>query len=855
MKQVSFKKLLPHIVAVIVFLLVSVIYCKPVLEGKTLSQHDIQGWKGMAQQSFEAKEKTGHFPLWTNSMFSGMPAYQIAMDSQTNIGEGVTYINKIFSLGLPMPISFFFLACLCFYILCLVGGANPWLGILGAIAYAYSTYNPIIIGAGHNTKMFSIAFAPMVIAGILLLFQKKYLLGFVITAFFTSNLIGQNHLQIVYYTIIIIAAMAVAYLIKCIKEKQIAHALKALTLGLVAGLIGLGTTAVTMLPTFEYAKESMRGGVSQLSLEKDSTNNKTKGGLDKDYALRWSFGKMETFTIMIPGLFGGSNGGDEHDNSAKMVEKLTEIGVPEENAVGITNGYSYWGGMSSLSETTSGPAYIGAIVCFLFIFGMVYLKSWHKWWIATASIIGIVFAWGSSFQAFNYFMLDYLPFYSKFRAPSMAMVIPQLCIPLLGVLGLSQLISTENNWTEAWKKLKLSVLITAGVLLVLSLFYFTTDYTGKGDAQIKDNFKQNFQQVQPGQPVPPQLEQQADEMSKGLIKALREDRKSLAGKDLARTFVLITLAALLLGLFVKKKINALLLTVSLIFLTGYDLLSIDQKYLNADNYREAEEVEANFTPTAVDLQIKQDPDHANVRVFNQTVNFTNESLTSYHHNSIGGYHPAKLGLYQDIIENQLGKGNMQVFNMLNTKYFIVPDQAGTPVAQINPGAFGNCWLVKGIKFVNTANEEMLALDNTNLKDTAVVNNDFKATIKQLPQFDSSAFIKLAKRENDYISYTFSSSTAQFAVLSEVYYSAGWNAYIDEQKTGYAKVNYVLRGLYVPSGKHTIEFKFEPKSFIIGRNITIWSYILIYLSLIAAIVYYIKNKNNKKILVEPSGPLK
>jgi hypothetical protein len=839
MKQISFKKVLPHIVAIVVFLLVAVIYCKPTLEGKVLQQHDIQGWKGMVQQSFEVKEKTGHYPLWTNSMFSGMPAYQIALDANTNIGVGTAYINKAFSLGLPVPISFFFLACLCFYILCLVAGANPWIGILGALAYAYSTYNPIIIGAGHNTKMASLAYAPMVIAGMLLLFQKKYLLGFAVTAFFASTLIGQNHLQIVYYTLIIVAAMCVAYLIKCIKEKELAHAVKALSLGLIAGVIGLATTAVIMMPTFEYAKESMRGGVSQLTLEKDSANNKTKGGLNKDYALRWSFGKMETFTIMVPGLYGGSNGGNEHGSSAKMVEKLAEIGAPEENAIGIVNGYSYWGNMSSLSETTSGPAYMGAVVCFLFIFGMVYVKSWHKWWIAGASIIGILLAWGSSFQAFNYFMLDYLPFYNKFRAPSMAMVIPQLCIPLLGVLAVSKLINEEKDWVGAWKKLRLSIIVTGGVILLLSAFYFTADYTGKGDTQIKENFKQSM--VPRGQQITPEVEQQAEATSKALMKALKEDRQSLAGSDLIRSFIFIVFAILLLGLFIKKKINALIVSLGLILLTGFDLISIGRKYLSENNYTEAEEVDAGFTPTAADIQIKQDPNHDNVRVFNQTSNFTNESVTSYHHNSIGGYHPAKLGLYQDIIEHQLSKGNMQVFNMLNTKYFIVPDQTGRPVAQVNPNAFGNCWLVKGIKFVSTPNEEMLALDSTNLKDTAVVNISFKSTIKQLPQLDSTAFIKLDKRENDDIVYNFSSSTPQFAVLSEVYYSAGWNAYIDGQKTDYAKVNYVLRGLYIPAGKHTIEFKFEPRSFILGRMITIWSTAVIYLSLILVLIYFIKKK--------------
>ncbi len=839
MKKIDFKKLLPHIVAVALFLLVAVIFCKPTLEGKVLNQHDTIGWRGMAQQSYEVKEKTGHFPLWTNSMFGGMPAYQIAFDPQTKVN--IAYVDKIISLGLPAPISFFFLACLCFYILCIVAGANPWMSILGAIGYAYATYDPIIVSVGHNTKMLSLAYAPMIFAGLILLFNKKYLTGFAVTALFSSILISQNHLQIVYYTLLTAGIFVIAYFVKAFKDKEMPHALKASALGLAAGLLGLATCAVTMMPTFEYAKESMRGGISQLTIEKDSTNNKTKGGLDKDYALRWSFGKMETFTLMVPGLYGGSNGGKEHTSNSKMVEKFAELGVPEENAMGAVNGYSYWGGMSSMSETTSGPAYLGAIMCFLFIFSLVYIKGWHKWWVIAASVIGILLAWGSSLKGFNYLMLDYLPYYSKFRAPSMAMVIPQFCFAFLSVLALSKLVDEEKDWTAAWKKFKLSVIITGAVLLILGMFYFSADYTGKGDADLRKNFKESFSRSAPGQPVPPQLEQQADEASRGLMSALREDRKSKAGSDLLRSFLFIAFAVVLLGLFVKKKINALVLSIGLILLSGYDLISVDKRYMSYENYREAEDIDGNFIPSQADAQILSDPDHANVRVFNTTGSFTNESLTSYHHNSIGGYHPAKLGLYQDLITHQIAKNNINVLNMLNTKYVIVQDQNGRPMAQVNPGAYGNCWLVKGIKFVNTPDEEMLALDSTDLKDTAVLNNSFKATVKQLPQYDSAAFIKLKERQNDKITYDFSAATPQFAVLSEIYYSAGWNAFIDGQKTNYAKVNYVLRGLFVPAGKHSIEFRFEPKSFTTGRTITIWSTILIYLLVIAAAVVYFRKK--------------
>ena len=844
MKNINVKKLMPHVIAVVIFIIVAIVYCKPALEGKVLNQHDTQGWKGMAQQSFEVKEKTGHFPLWTNSMFGGMPTYQIALEPNTNIAVPINYFTKALSLGLPQPAGFFFLACICFYLLCVVAGANAWVSMLGALGYAYATYNPVIIVAGHNTKILAMAYAPAVLAGMLLIFQKKYVFGFAVTVLFSYIFIAQNHLQIVYYTLIIAACFAISFIIRSIKEADTANALKSVSLALVAALIGLAACAVSILPTYEYAKETMRGGVSQLTLDKDAKTNKTKGGLDKDYALKWSMGKMETFTFMVPGLYGGSNGGNEHNASAKMVEKLTEIGVPEENALGMTNGYSYWGSMSSLNETTSGPAYLGAVICFLFIFGLFYVKSWHKWWIIAASLIGILLAWGSNFQTFNYFMLDHLPFYNKFRAPSMAMVIPQLCIPFLAVLAVSKLTEQEIDWEEAWKKLRLSVMVTGGIIVLLAAFYFMADFTGKGDTQIKDNFKQSIlQQVPPGQEPPEQLVTQATETSKTLMTALREDRKGLMMGDLLRSFVLIALAVVLLGLFIRKKINAMVLSIALLGLSAFDLISIDKRYLSYDNFREAEEVSNEFTPSPADVQILQDPDHANFRVLNQTVgNFTTESLTSYHHNSIGGYSPAKLGLYQDLIEHQLSKGNMQVFDMLNTKYFIRQDQGGRPVAQQNPGAFGPCWLVKGIRYVNTANEEMLALDSTNLRDTAVVAASFQKSISQNPQYDSTAVLQLKKRENDAISYSCKAATPQFAVFSEIYYTAGWNAYLDGQKTAYVKTNYALRGMYVPAGSHNIDFKFEPTSYQTGRMISIWSTVLIYLAIIMALVVYFRKKD-------------
>lgn len=837
MKKFNFRKILPHLIAVVIFLIVSIVYCKPALTGKVVAQHDIQGWRGMSQQSVEFNEKYGHYPLWTNSMFSGMPAYQIFLDARTHVLVG--YLGNVITLGLPKPISFFFLACICFYFLCLVLGGNPWVSIMGGLAYAYSTFDPIIVSVGHNTQMMSIGYMPAVLAGLLLLFQRKYWWGFALTALFASLLIGQNHLQMVYYTLMIASIITIAFLIKSYKEKQIGVAVKGAILGLIAGILGLACSAVTMLPTYEYAKESMRGGRSELSIP-GQTENKTKGGLDKDYAFNYSLGLPETFTFIVPGLYGGSNGGNEYTTSSKFVEKFSTMGVPEDNALQYADGYSYWGDQ----PTTSGPVYLGAIVCLLFIFGCVYIQSWHKWWIIAASAVGILLAWGSNFQAFNYFLFDHLPFYNKFRAPTMGLVVPQLCFPLLGVLAVSKLAFNEADFSETWKKLKLTGIISGIILLLMAAFYFSASFTGKNDKSIKETFAQSMlRQVPPGQQPSPEMQQQAEETSRSLMSSLEDDRKALMGGDLLRSFILIALAFFMMTLFIRKKISPVILIASLIILSGYDLLGIDSRYLNSNNFVDDTDFESAFTPTDADLQIMKDPDHANFRVFNTTVDAFNDASTSFHHNSVGGYHPAKLGLYNDIITRQLAKGNMQVFDMLNTKYFIVQNpQTGKPVAQLNKNAFGNAWLVKSIQYVDNANEEMQALDSTNLRDTAIVDKKYQSMIQQLPGADSSASIQLKQNLNDKIDYTFESKSPQFAVLSEVYYPLGWDAYIDGKKADYVKTDYVLRGMYVPAGNHEIEFRFEPKSYSTGRTITIIANLLVFLALIFSIGMAIRKRN-------------
>ena len=446
------------------------------------------------------------------------------------------------------------------------------------------------------------------------------------------------------------------------------------------------------------------------------------------------------------------------------------------------------------------------------------------------------------FKVLIIFSLIIFHFYNKFRAPTMALVIPQLCFPLMGVLAITKLISPDIDIAEAWKKLKTTAIISAVILVLLGLFYMSASFSGPNDKAIRDNFKQSMLRVPPGQQAPPQLEQQAEQTSRSLIDALQSDRKSLMGSDLLRSFILIGLSLLLMALYIKKKLSANLLIAGLIILNGYDLIGVALRYLNSNNYVEPEDFEAAYIPSPAVTQILKDPNHANFRVFNETVDPFNDATTAYHLNSVGGYHPAKLGLYNDIITRQLSKGNMQVFDMLNTKYFIVQDpQTGKPVAQLNPGAFGNCWLVKGIKYVDNADQEMAALDSTDLRDTAVVENKFKAQITAAPQYDSIGYIKLVQNLNDTIDYRYSSATPSFAVFSEVYYPEGWNVYIDGNKADYVKTDYLLRGMYISAGNHEIEWRFEPKSFTTGRMISIIANILVALLIIATIVYYAVKK--------------
>ncbi|SHN17286.1 YfhO family protein [Chitinophaga sp. CF418] len=828
------KTLLPHALAILALLILSIIYCKPALNGKILSQSDNVQWQGMAREAMEYKKAHGITPLWTTSMFGGMPTYQIAMETSYDF---TNYIPAVLTFGLPKPVNVLFLSALCFYLLCIVLGTNPWVGFAGAVAYTYASYSPIIIVTGHETKMLALAYLPAVIAGFVLIMRKRYLLGTGIMALFLTYLVGANHLQITYYFFLILAVVAIVYAVYCILQKQYRHLLISGLLTVLAVVLSLGSNAVSLWTTYEYAKESTRGGTSELTPLPGASPDKSKGGLDREYAFRWSYGKFETFTMLVPDIYGGSSGGALSSNT-ETYKKLMAIGLPEPNVQEMTKHWNlYWGDQSYLG--TSGPVYMGAVICLLALLGLFIVRSWHKWWLIAISVLGILLAWGSNFPAFNYFMFDHFPMYNKFRAPSQALIIPQLSFAVLAVLTLQELISGKLSREELQKKLKWTGMIFAGLLLIIYVASFNFKYTNATNSVDNpggdDVFHSRLVQMFQGNT------QIADE----LMVALYTDRENLYHDDVLRTAIFVGLAFLLLWLFIKGRFNTTWLLAGISLLIVIDLLQVDNRYLNADSFMDESSYSLPFQATEADQQILQDKDPY-YRVFNLTAQPFDDAMTSYFHKSVGGYHAAKLQLYADLIERQISHNNIKVLNMLNTKYVIVPGNDGRPVAQRNPDALGNAWFVKHILWAKNADAEMKALDHLETKDTVVIDQRYKEVIKGLPAFDSTATINLIANNLNEISYSSTAGSQQFAVFSEVYYEQGWNAFIDGQPAQYYRVDYALRGMEVPAGKHTITFKFEPSSYYTGIKLAISSYIAMLLLLTGGVVMGLRmNKMNSE----------
>ncbi len=864
MKNFDFKKLIPHAVAVGIFLLVTIIFCKPALEsGVVLKQADISSWQAMSHQSMEYKAAKGHYPLWVSTMFSGMPAYQIAIEGAWS---PVGVIDHAFQLWLPKPMNFFFLACISFYFLCMCLRAKPYVAIIGAIAFAFCTYSPIIITAGHDTKMLTLAYSPALIGAVILLFDKKYLAGFSLTALFTALQVGQGHQQISYYVFLILAIMTVFFIAQAIKIKDTKDLLKSLGLLVVAGLLGLAVNAISLLPTYDYAKYSKRGG--QLKMDEANTANdkvvdgKTTG-LSKEYAFQWSYGRAETMSLMFPGVKGYGSYYAQRDgesylfpqlkDDANVVNYMTGL-FPQAPADQIAQQMSqslYWGDQ----PFTNGPVYLGAIICFLFLFGMFYLDAKHKWWIFSASIFGILLALGSNFDGFNTFMFNYFPLYNKFRVPTMALVIPQILFPIVAVLTIDKLISNFNA-DEAWQKFKLGVFATAAVVLLGFVFYATSDFGNENrnrttafntlwqskDADFQNKYGllneqykgQRDNQVYENWVFQLQQNPDAENTARGILTELKKDRGSMMLKDLIRSMLFVLVAAGLIGLYIKKKLSATIMLVGVTIASTIDLLAVGSNYLNAKSFDNKENYDAvEFPLTNADRTILADKD-PNFRVFNTSVGSPfEEAKTSYYHKSIGGYHAAKLGIYDDLSTYQMsGRPNPGVLNMLNAKWIITGEGDKTQALQ-NPEALGNAWFIKGVTFVKGPVAEMKGLTNLNTRDSAVVDESFKPLVTAFSPADSSSSIKMTAYDNDAITYESNANANNIAVFSEIYYK-DWNAYLDGKKVPFFKANYVLRAMVVPAGKHKIEFKFEPSIFFLSKNISAIAGWLLFALLLAAL---------------------
>jgi hypothetical protein len=805
-----FKKLLPHIIAIIIFLIVTAIFCKPTLEGNVLNQHDITGWKGMAQNAFEYKAVHGHFPLWNPTLFSGMPNYQVAIDGKSILPD----FTKILALGLPKPMNFFFLACICFYILCIALRINPFIGILGSLAYAFSTYNAVIIGVGHESKMMAIDFMPLLLAGMIFTFNKRYWLGLSITTLGAMLEIAVNHPQINFYFLLVAIAVTIAYLIDWIRKKEWKHIVIAGCIIIVAALVGVAGSAVTLMTSYEYTKATMRGG-KNISIEGESVKQASTSGLDTSYALRWSLSKAEASVILMPEAFGGSSGKLLDENS-HVVQKLTDKGVPDNSAAQVATSLpKYWGGMSDPSETTAGPPYIGVIICLLALIGFVIVKSPLRWGLLVVTVLGILMSWGKYLPDFNTFLFTHLPLYNKFRAPSMTMVIAEFTLPIMAVLGLQYILYREKSRELLKADFKKIFYAVGGLLLLLIIMYLVMDYNSAIDQRIL----QGYSDPKTG----------SNDIARTIIAGMKEDRKSIFGGQLLRTFGFAALVLGILYLYLRNILKPIVVIILFALITTIDLLVIDKEYLGDEYFVSPDELATqSFVPTTVDQQIRQDKD-PDFRVFNESPDWTSESRTSYFHKSIGGYHPAKLRIYQDIIDRYfLGALNQNILNMLNVKYIIVTNpQTNQQQLEPNPYAYGPCWLVKNVKIVDGPIDEIQDIGKTQLRDTAIVQRSFGNAVVQ-PQWDSAATVKLAKFDNDTMQYSFNSSKPQFAVFSEIYYPFGWNAYIDGKKVDYCKADYVLRGLSIPAGQHAVKFVFEPASYKRGLQI---SYIASYLILI------------------------
>jgi len=787
MDKTGFKNILPHILAPVLFLVITFAYFSPLLEGKAILQHDITQFRGMAKEIMDFREKTGEEPLWTDSMFGGMPAYLISTVYHLNLFR---YVNEVLVLHLPNPARYTFLIMIGFYLFLVLGyKVNPWLGMVGAIAFGFSSYFFIIQAAGHNSKAHAIAFMAPILAGIVISFKGRWLLGGVLTGIFLALQIYASHFQITYYTLLMVIILGIVILIDLIRKHRLDTFFKPMAILIMAVILAIGSNLASLWLTYEYGKVSMRG---KPELTYDQHNQTS--GLDRDYILNdYSYGIAETMDLLIPNFVGGVSSG--FDTSSKTYDLMRRNNVPNARQMVEQLPLAYWGPQ----RFTSGPVYIGAVVIFLFVFGLFVIKGKEKWWAVTVVLLAVLLAWGKHFAFLSDIFIRYVPGYNKFRTVSMTLVMAELAIPFLGILALKNLIDGKIKQKDLIRAIRNSFFILGGITLFFALF---PGWLFNFSAPIDDRLQSAGWPAQ-------------------FIDVIRQDRQTLLQKDAFRSLVFIVLTTALLAGFIYKKIKISWFYPILGLIILLDMWPVNKRYLNNDHFAPKREVTVPFKPTAADLEILKDKD-PDYRVLNLTVNTFNDASTSYFHKSIGGYHGAKLRRYQDLITYQISENNMQVLNMLNTRYFIVNNN-GQPVAQRNPQALGNAWFVSGYRIVPDADSEMEALTDFNPAGEAIVDQRFSSLLEGIQlRKDTLAQIKLLSYAPNHLVYQSSNTQEGLAVFSEIYYYKGWKVTIDGKPVTYLRADYVLRAMIVPAGEHRIEFTFKPKGYFMGEKVSLAS---------------------------------
>jgi len=785
-----------HFAIIGIFIAICFIYFAPAWQGKVLFQQDVVQAKAMQREIVEFKDKDGTGPLWTNSMFGGMPSYQIWVSYPKNVA---THVMGFFKTVFPNPIDTVLFYLIGAYLLFNVMRIKPWIAALGAIAFAFSSYNFIYIEAGHASKAYAIAFFAPVIAGVLLTLRGKYLWGAALTALFLALEIRVNHIQMTYYLFIAMLILVGIELYHAYKDKKLPAFGKSIASIAVASILALAVNAGLLWTTYEYSQESIRGK-SNLSTETKKAETK---GVDRDYAYQWSQGVMENITFLIPNAYGGGSG-PQLDESSHVAKVLIQQGVPQDQAIGFARQMpTYWGD----KPFTSGPWYFGAIVIFLFVLGIFIVHNRLKWWLLSATILSLFLAFGKHLPFISDLFFNYFPLYNKFRAVESTLVIASLFIPILAVLALNEIITRYKEIPKLDKKVLYSVYIVGGISLLIAL--------------LPDLFL-SFKSVD-HQTMIQQLSQQIGDnaFAQSIVNALVEDRTSMARSDAFRSLIFVLIGGGVVWLWIKDKLKAKTAVIVLALAILIDMWGVNRRYLNKDNFTEEKTLTSQFPERDVDKFINRDQ-ALDYRVLDLTIPTFSSASASYYHNTIGGYHAAKLMRYQELIERQFNNAiNEDVLDMLNTKYVITADEQGNQRIQNRNTASGNAWIVNRVTYVDNAEDEMQAINSFNPQDVAIINTEFKTLIDSTKVGTSkNASIELINYRPDHLIYEYSAPQSVLAVFSEIYYDKGWKAFVDGEEIPYLRANYVLRAAQLPGGNHKVEFKFEPKSYYTGETISL-----------------------------------